>query len=158
MRQLRRLTLTPRNLAFAVAGFVVLIDQATKWIAVRSLSDGPVTLIDGFLQFRLVHNPGSAFTLFQGSGAVIALVAIAAVALIVVIARQLPSRLEGIAIGMVLGGAVGNLLDRIFRGDSWLTGKVVDFIDFDFFPTFNAADSAITIGAILALLLAFRNR
>lgn len=158
MRQLRRLTLTPRNLAFAVAGVVVLIDQVTKWIVLQTLTDGPVSLIDGFLQFRLVHNPGSAFTLFQGSGAVIALIAIAAVALIVVVAKQLPSLFEGAAIGLVLGGAVGNLLDRIFRGDGFLNGKVIDFIDFDFFPTFNAADSAITIGAILAVLLAFRNR
>ena len=78
--------------------------------------------------------------------------------MIVVIARQLPGRFEGFAIGLVLGGAVGNLLDRIFRGDGFLNGKVIDFIDFDFFPTFNAADSAITIGAILAVLLAFRKR
>lgn len=155
---MRRLSLSPRGTAFAVAAAVVAADQITKWIAVRTLSDGPVGLIDGFLQFRLVKNPGSAFSMFQGGGAVVALVAIAAVAAIVVIVRQLPSRLEAVALGLVLGGAVGNLLDRIFRGDGFLTGKVIDFVDFDFFPTFNVADSAITIGAVLAVLLAFRHR
>lgn len=158
MRRLRRLPLTPRVFAFAVAGLIVALDQVTKYVAVRTLSDGPVSLIDGFLQFRLFKNPGSAFSLFQGGGAVIALIAIAAVAVIVVIARQLPGTLEGVAIGLVLGGAVGNLLDRMFRGDGFLDGKVIDFVDFDFFPAFNVADSAITIGAILAVLLAFRDR
>lgn len=159
MRGLRRITLTPRNVALLTAGVVVVVDQITKWIALRTLVPTPAVLIDGFLQFRLVKNPGSAFSFFQGGGAVIALIAIVAVAMIVVIARQLPSRIEGFAVGLVLGGAVGNLVDRIFRGaDGFLSGKVIDFIDFDFFPTFNAADSAITIGAILAVLLAFRQR
>ncbi|MBU1866676.1 MAG: signal peptidase II [Actinobacteria bacterium] len=155
---MRRITLTPRIVALIVAGAVVVLDQATKWMAVRALADGPIPLIDGLLQFKLVENSGSAFSLFQGGGAVIALIAIAAVAMIVVIVHQLPSRLEALAIGLVLGGAVGNLLDRIFRGDGFLTGKVIDFIDFEFFWTFNVADSAITIGAILAVLLAFRKR
>ncbi|MBU1227588.1 MAG: signal peptidase II [Actinobacteria bacterium] len=155
---MRRITLTPRIVALIVAGAVVVLDQATKWMAVRALADGPIPLIDGLLQFKLVENSGSAFSLFQGGGAVIALIAIAAVAMIVVIVHQLPSRLEALAIGLVLGGAVGNLLDRIFRGDGFLTGKVIDFIDFEFFWTFNVADSAITIGAIMAVLLAFRKR
>ena len=158
MRRLRRLPLTPRAFALVVAGIVVVLDQVTKYVAVRTLSDGPVSLIDGFLQLRLLKNPGSAFSLFRGGGAVIALLAIAAVAMIVVIARQLPGKAEGTAIGLVLGGAVGNLLDRVFRGDGFLDGKVIDFVDFDFFPAFNVADSAITIGAILAVLLAFRDR
>ena len=155
---LRISTLTPRRLALVAAGLIVLFDQVTKWIAVRTLSDEPVSLIDGFLQFRLVKNPGASFSLFQGGGAVIALVAIAAVVLIFLVVQEVPSRLESLALGLVLGGAVGNLLDRVFRGDGFLNGKVIDFVDFDFFPTFNVADSAITIGAILAVLLAFTRR
>ncbi len=151
-------TLTPRRLALVVAGLILLFDQVTKWIAVRALSDGPVPLIDGFLQFRLVKNPGASFSLFPGGGAVIALVAIAAVVLIFLVVQQVPSRLESLALGLVLGGAVGNLLDRVFRGDGFLNGKVIDFVDFDFFPTVNVADSAITIGAILAVLLALIRR
>ncbi len=155
---MRRFALTPRRLALLVAALVVVVDQATKWLAIRTLSDGPVPLIDGFLQFRLVKNPGSAFSLLSGGGTALALIAIVAVVVIFVIARDLPGKAEGVAIGLVMGGAVGNLLDRIFRGDGLLDGKVIDFVDFDFFPTFNVADSAITIGAILAVLLAFRER
>jgi signal peptidase II len=150
--------LTARSAAFLTAGTIVVLDQITKWFAVRTLSDGPVVLIDGFLQFRLVRNPGSAFSLFRGGGAILALIALGAVVLIFVILSRLPSRWEGVALGLVLGGAVGNLLDRIFRGDGFLAGKVIDFVDFDFFPTFNVADSAITIGAVVAVLLAFRSR
>jgi signal peptidase II len=65
---------------------------------------------------------------------------------------------ETVALGLVLGGAVGNLVDRAFRGDGFLDGGVVDFVDFSFFPAFNVADSAITVGAILALWFAFRSR
>ena len=158
MRGLRIPALTARGAAFLTAGTVVVLDQITKWFAVRGLSDGPVVLIDGFLRFRLVENPGSAFSLFRGGGAILALIAIAAVVLIFVILSRIPSRWEGVALGLVLGGAIGNLLDRVFRGDGFLNGKVIDFVDFDFFPTFNVADSAITIGAILAVLLAFRSR
>jgi len=149
---------TPRRLALVAAAIIVAFDQLTKWIAVGALSDGPVPLIDGFLQFRLVKNAGASFSLFQDGGAVIALVAIGAVVMIVLVVQQVPSRMESLALGLVLGGAVGNLLDRVFRGDGFLNGKVIDFVDFDFFPTFNVADSAITIGAILALLLAFSKR
>ena len=155
---MRRFTLTSRRLVLLVAAVVVAADQATKWLAIRTLSDGPVPLIDGFLQFRLVKNPGSAFSLFSGGGTALALIAIVAVAVIFVIARELSGKPEGVAIGLVMGGAVGNLVDRVFRGDGLLDGRVIDFIDFDFFPTFNVADSAITIGAILAVILAFRER
>ena len=65
---------------------------------------------------------------------------------------------ETVALGLVLGGAIGNLADRAFRGDGFLDGGVVDFVDFSFFPAFNAAYSAITIGAVLALWFAFVDR
>ena len=150
--------LTPRRLALIIAATVIGLDQLTKWWALQALDDGPVGLIDGFLQFRLVFNSGGAFSMFPGGGAVIALGAMAAVVVIVLMVGTIPVRPEAAALGLVLGGAFGNLLDRILRGDGWLDGKVVDFVDFDFFPTFNLADSAITVGAILALLLAFTKR
>ncbi|MCB2222927.1 MAG: signal peptidase II [Actinobacteria bacterium] len=155
---MRSLSLKPRDLGFLVAGAIVALDQLTKWIVVRTLSDGPVVVVDGFFQLRLIENPGSSFSLFQGAGAVIALIAIGAVALIVVLVARLSSRWEAAALGLVLGGALGNLLDRLFRGPGILDGKVIDFVDFSFFPAFNVADSAITIGAALAVLLAFRQR
>lgn len=158
MRGVRIDTLSPRRLALGVAAIIIAFDQATKAWVVAALSDGPVVLIDGFLQFRLVRNPGAAFSLLRGAGSLIALAAIAAAILIVLMVRRMETRFEAAALGLVLGGAIGNLIDRIFRGPGLLDGKVVDFIDFDFFPTFNVADSAITIGAALAVLLAIRQR
>jgi len=146
----------PRRLALAAAAGVVAADQLTKWWATEALSDGPVVLIDGFLQFRLVRNPGAAFGLLPGAGSIVALAAVAAVVVIVLVVHRLEGPWEGVAMGLVLGGAIGNLIDRVLRGPGLLDGKVVDFVDFDFFPTFNTADSAITIGAILAVLLTLR--
>lgn len=150
-------TLTPRRVALSVAAVVVVADQLTKWLALRTLDDGPVVLIDGFLQFRLVRNSGGAFSLLPGAGSFIALAAVAAVVVILLTVHRISRNGEAVALGLVLGGAVGNLIDRVARGAGFLDGEVVDFIDFDFFPTFNVADSAITIGAILAVLLAFRD-
>jgi len=145
-----------RRLALLVAAVVVLADQLTKWLAIEGLSDGPVVVIEGFFAFRYVTNPGAAFGMLPGAGSVIALAAIAAVVFIVVVVRSVDVPAEAIALGLVMGGALGNLTDRVFRGAGLLDGEVVDFIDFDFFPAFNLADSAITIGALLALLLALR--
>ena len=96
--------------------------------------------------------------MLDGFGSVIALIAIAAVVFIFLLAVQVDRKGEIAALGLVLGGAIGNLLDRIFRGDGFLDGGVVDFVDFSFFPAFNVADSAITIGAAAALWFAFVRR
>jgi signal peptidase II len=148
-------TLTPLRAALATAGVVLLVDQLTKWWASAVLPGDPVVVVDGFLQFRYVTNPGAAFSMLPGAGGIIALVAIAVAVFIVVVARRVETRLEAISLGLVLGGAIGNLLDRVFRGSGLLDGEVVDFIDFSFFPAFNVADSAITIGAIMAVVVAF---
>jgi signal peptidase II len=134
---------------------VIAFDQITKWLVVERLSDGPYVLIEGFLRLRLVRNPGAAFGLLPGAGSIIALVAIAAAVAIFLVAGRLEGRWEALALGLVLGGAIGNLIDRVFRGPGLFDGKVVDFVDFDFFATFNVADSAITLGAGLAVVLAF---
>jgi signal peptidase II len=145
----------PRSAAIIAGGAVVVLDQLTKWWAASVLPGEPIVLIDGFLALRYVTNSGAAFSLLQGSGSIIALLAIAIVLFIVVVVRSVPHRPEAIALGLVLGGALGNLIDRVFRGDGLLDGEVVDFVDFSFFPAFNVADSAITIGAMLALIFAF---
>jgi len=154
-RLLGESSLTPRIAAFVAAGGVLLVDQLTKWWASTVLPGDPIVLIDGFLQLRYVTNPGAAFSLLQGSGSIIALLAIAIVVFILIVVRRVPHRPEAAALGLILGGALGNFTDRMFRGDGLLDGEVVDFIDFSFFPSFNVADSAITIGAVLALILAF---
>ena len=151
-------SLTSRGTAIAVAAGVVVLDQLTKWWVVRTLPGEPIVLIDDFLQLRYLTNKGAAFSMLEGSGSIIALIAIVASVFIVIVSGKLEIRREAVAIGLVLGGAVGNLLDRVFRGEGLLDGGVVDFVDFSFFPAFNVADSAITIGAGLALLFALLQR
>jgi signal peptidase II len=137
-----------------IAAGVVAVDQLTKVWAVAALSDGPIELIDGSLQLRLTRNPGAAFSSFTGGGpflgAIAALVAVA----IAFLLPQIEERLDRVALSLVMGGALGNFVDRIFRSDGFLDGAVVDFIDFSFWPTFNAADSAISIGVVLMLFSA----
>jgi signal peptidase II len=141
-----------------VAAGVVALDQLTKAWAIYALADGPIAIIDGTLQFRLARNTGAAFSLFASGGPIVGIMAIGVVILIFVALGDASRRLEAVALGLVLGGAVGNLLDRAFRGDDFLSGAVVDFVYTSFFPTFNVADTAITFGVALLLLSAFRRR
>lgn len=149
-------TLSQRSFALAVAAAVVIADQLTKWWIVAEVANDPITLIDDFLVIRYVGNPGAAFGLLPGAGSLLALAAVVAVVLIVLVVHQLDHRPEALGMGLVMGGALGNLIDRVFRGDGWLDGEVVDWVDFSFFPAFNVADSAITIGAILVVLVSLR--
>lgn len=137
-----------------IAAGVIAIDQLTKVWAVATLSDGSIELIDGFLQFRLTRNPGAAFSSFTGGGPFLGAVAAFVAVAIAFLLPQLEERLDRLALALVMGGALGNFADRIFRGDGFLDGAVVDFIDFSFWPTFNAADSAISIGVVLMLVAA----
>lgn len=147
MRGLRlEKALTARRLRAALAGAVVLTaDQTTKLWARTALADGDIWVIPGFLRFHLGENPGSAFSLFQGQGPLLGLAAAAAAVFILVMVERAGTRLELAGLSLILGGAVGNLADRVVRGP-WLTGKVTDFVDFSFWPNFNLADSAITLG------------
>jgi len=150
--------LRTRRLALTVATVVIVADQLVKWWAVATLPGKPIVLVEGFLRLRFVSNSGAAFSLLDGFGSVIGLIAIAAAVFIFLLAVRVDSTGETVALGLVLGGAIGNLVDRAFRGDGFLDGGVVDFVDFSFFPAFNVADSAITVGAILAIWFAFRDR
>jgi signal peptidase II len=137
---------------------VVVADQLTKAWALEALDDGPIVLIDGVLNFRLFFNTGASFSLFAKGGAVIGLVVIGVVVMIFFALRDAGHRLDAVALGLVLGGAIGNLLDRMFRGGGFLDGAVVDFINVPFFATFNVADIAINIGVALLLIGAFIRR
>lgn len=141
-----------------MAAGVVALDQLTKAWAISALADGPIAIIDTTVQFRLARNTGAAFSLFASGGPIVGIMAIGVVILIFVALGDASRRLEAVALGLVLGGAVGNLLDRAFRGDDFLSGAVVDFVYTSFFPTFNVADTAITFGVALLLLSAFRRR
>lgn len=133
---------------FSTASFVYLADRLTKVWAEARLPDHPIGVIPGVLEFRFATNPGGAFSLGQDLPLFFALVTVTVSALIVVTAFRHTSVLTSVALGLVLGGALGNLTDRITRGPGF-SGRVVDFIDVQIWPVFNLADSAIVIGALL---------
>jgi signal peptidase II len=137
----------------SIAVAVVVIDQLTKHWAVTSL--GTDREIDLFwtLRFNLGFNNGMAFGQGQGFGPVIAVVATLVIVYLLVTLRNEASRMSTIGMGLLIGGAAGNLTDRLFRGDDGvLRGAVVDFIDFQWFPIFNIADMCINVGAGLLIL------
>ncbi len=158
MRVLRKQSLNASRIAFPVAAAIVVLDQVTKIWAVAALSDGPIVLVPGFLRLALFHNTGAAFSILQDSGVVLALIGMAIVVAMVWMVPGVTSRLDATLVGLVMGGAVGNLIDRFTRGDGFLDGAVVDWIDFDFWPTFNVADSAISIGIVAIMLASFRRQ
>lgn len=146
-----------------VFAVVVVLDQATKWLASDGLSTGRrLVLIPNFLQLRYAENTGAAFSMFEGHPQPLAVFTLFAIVAIVWIARSVPRDQRWLRRGysLIVGGAAGNLIDRVFRGEGWLDGHVVDFIDAHWFhrahwPTFNIADSAICVGVALAALAFF---
>jgi signal peptidase II len=140
-----------------VAAVVIVLDQVTKIIAIDRLDDGRVVpVIDGFLQLRLVRNPGAAFGLAGDFTVVLALIVIGVIVAILRMSRQLTSAPWAVALGGMLGGAFGNLIDRLVREPGPLRGRVIDFIEIPNWPVFNIADSAVVGGAVLVALLSLR--
>jgi signal peptidase II len=137
-----------------VAGLIVAADQLTKQLALDRL-DRPVNLIEGLVTLRLTFNPGGAFGLFSGAPGLFLVASIVIVAIIVVWAGKLDDGRGVIPLGLILGGGLGNLSDRVVRD---LGGRVVDFIDLHFWPVFNVADTAIVLGVVTILLSGFRTR
>lgn len=136
---------------FAIAVAVVGLDQFTKNWALGRLSGGRSIEIVWTLQFALGRNSGMAFSRAQGYGVLIGLLAMCASVVLAVIVHRAPSRPWGVAMSLILGGAAGNLCDRAFRDGGLLRGHVIDFIDLQWFPSFNVADAAISIGAVVAV-------
>ncbi len=143
---------------FAAAAVVVLVlDQLTKHWALHALDDGPIDLV-GSLRLNLVFNDRAAFSLGFGSTTAIALVGCALVVGLVWMGVRADQRAWALGLGIILGGALGNLTDRAFRaGDGFLGGRVVDMVDLQWWPVFNLADAALWVG-IGVLLLASRAR
>ena len=142
---------------FATAWTIWLFDFATKTWALHSLSSQPRKIIGSFLQFTLVHNSGAAFSFATGFTIVFSLLALAVVIAVIYYAPKLTSHGWQIAIGLLLGGVLGNLTDRIFREPSFLSGHVIDWIQIPHWPVFNIADSAICIAAAISFVLSMRN-
>ncbi len=131
---------------------VVAVDQWSKHWAVTDLGTDREIEVFWTLQFNLAFNSGMAFSRGEGFGPIIAVVATAVIVWLLISLRTESSRLSTVGMGLVIGGAAGNLVDRLFRGEAWLRGAVVDFIDFQWFPIFNIADMAINVGAGLLIL------
>lgn len=137
-------------------------DLVTKVLAVRHLPGrAPVTLVPEVLQLTLVRNPGAAFGMATGFTVVLSLIAVAVCIVVVRMAPRLRDATWAAALGLLLGGAVGNLTDRLFRSPGPLRGHVVDFLQFAHFPfidfpVFNVADFCITVAAALIAWQAFR--
>ena len=146
-----------RRLWLLIAAIVV-VDQLTKHWALNRLSGGRTIDIVGSLRFNLAFNKGMAFSQATGAGPVIGALAFVIIIVIVLWMRRSATGVAAVAAGLIVGGALGNLIDRIFRNDAWLRGAVVDFIDLQWFPVFNVADSCITVGAVLMVLASLRKK
>ena len=142
-------------LLFTVAGLTWALDQLTKVWVDRSLAGRPpITVIPGVLDLRFTTNSGGAFSLGRSAPWIFVGASILVTVAIVATAFRHTSMLTSIALGLILGGALGNLTDRVLRGPRF-TGHVIDFVDFHIWPVFNLADSAIVIGAIMLALSSF---
>ncbi|SDG57513.1 signal peptidase II [Klenkia brasiliensis] len=153
----------PRTaLLVGLAAGILALDLVTKLVVVATLSDRePLRLLGGALYLTEARNTGAAFSFAEGATVVFSLIAAVVVVVIVRAARRLFSTGWAVALGLVLGGALGNLVDRVFRDPGFLRGGVVDFFSlFDpygrVWPIFNVADSAIVCGGILGAVLAVR--
>ncbi len=146
----------PRRAGWLVvtALLVIVADVASKQLAVATLSHrAPIRVIAHVLTLTLTRNGGAAFSIGGGATVLFTAVAVAVVVVIARTARSLVSKGWAIALGLLLGGAVGNLADRVFRSPAPFRGHVVDWIQLPHWPVFNLADSAIVAGGVLAMVL-----
>ncbi len=142
------------RMLIAIAFVVLAFDLLTKIAAVHWIQPGrPVEIVGDVVTLRLVRNAGAAFSMATGMTWLLTIVAVCVVIGVVRIGRTLRSPLWALGLGLVLGGALGNLIDRFFRAPGPLQGHVVDFVSVGWWPVFNVADSSIVCGAILLVVL-----
>ncbi|MER5784008.1 signal peptidase II [Streptomyces mobaraensis] len=142
---------------FSVAAFAYLLDLSSKMLVVAKLEHhDPIEVFGTWLQLDVIRNRGAAFSLGETMTIVFTIIASAVILVIARIARKLYSLPWAIALGLLLGGALGNLTDRLFRSPGGFEGGVVDFIAPAHFAVFNLADSAIVCGGFLIVILSFR--
>lgn len=142
-------------LAALVAGGVLVVDQVTKAWAEATLPGNPLVVIDGWLAFQYAENPGAAFGILQGAGPFLAIAAVVAIGIVAFMIRAAERTGEVVGLAAIAGGAAGNLVDRLTRGEGLADGAVVDFIRIPVIPNFNVADASLTVGVGLLLVLAF---
>nr|WP_241665740.1 signal peptidase II [Prescottella subtropica] len=150
-------SVTARRMTTLLVGIAVVVfalDLVTKIAAVAFIDPrNPIEVIGDTVTLTLIRNPGAAFSMATGMTWLLTFVAVGVVIGVVRIGRTLSSRWWALGLGLVLGGALGNLVDRIFRSPGPLQGHVVDFVSVGWWPVFNVADSAIVCGAILLVAL-----
>jgi signal peptidase II len=151
----RRISLLQR--LFSLAFVIWAIDLSTKNWAVENLSGASRKILGSFLQLTLLRNPGAAFSMATGFTIVFTSISIAVVLFIARYASRITSPGWAYVAGLVLGGVLGNLTDRIFREPGFLYGHVIDWIEVPNWPIFNVADSSIFIAAGIAILLTIKN-
>ena len=140
-----------------VAALALAADQVTKALALEHLRENvAVPVLGELLQLRLVFNPGAAFSIGTGVTWLLTLVAVVVVVVVARVARGVGSRGWALALGLLLGGALGNLVDRLTRPPGFARGHVVDFLELPRWPVFNVADAAISVAAVLIVVLALR--
>ncbi len=145
-------------IGLGIAATIVVADLLTKRYAALNFDGNPVEIIPGFFGFTYVENPGGAFGMFQNGGVVIGVAAlVVTVVVLVALALERPMA-ETVALGFVVGGAVGNLVDRFARGDGIIDGPVIDWIELWWIPTFNIADASVTVALALLVIHAWRTR
>ncbi len=155
------------SMVLGVMVAVIALDQLTKRWALDRLWGGEIIDVIGSLRLRLAFNTGMAFSKGSGSGAIIGLVALGIVVVLVLVARRIRSRPQLVLIGIVMGGALGNIIDRVMRvgevnpftgvaSSGFMSGAVVDFIDLQWWPVFNVADAAVVCGGIALAILSAR--
>jgi signal peptidase II len=152
---------TPRRLLYLAVVFVALPvyvgDQLTKaWAAANLQPDQPRDIVGSLLRLNLTRNSGAAFSIGTGATWILTAIACSVVVFVVITARRLGSRGWALALGLLLGGSLGNLSDRMFRAPGPGRGEVVDFLQLPHYPIFNIADSAIVSAAVLIAIMAFR--
>lgn len=144
-------------LLVVIALVVYVLDQVTKALAVARLDPRvPQELLGEVLQLRLVRNPGAAFSFGTSVTWVFTVISVVVIVAVVLYARRLASRGWGVALGLLLAGAAGNLTDRLLRAPGFARGHVVDFLELPNWPVFNVADSAIVTAAVLVAVLSLR--
>ncbi len=138
-----------------IALAVVVADQLTKHWAINELVDDDIDLF-WTLRFNLSYNTGMAFSSGESFGPIIGILALVVVVVLLLSLKRQPGRLTDVAVGLIIGGAIGNVIDRLFRQEAWFRGAVVDFIDFQWFPIFNIADIGVTVGGALLVFASWR--
>lgn len=146
------------SLGLGIAALLVAADLLTKRHAALTFDGNHVEIIPGFFGFTYLENPGGAFGMFQNGGVVIGIAAIVVTVVVLVAMAADRPKLETVALGFVVGGAVGNLVDRFARGDGIIDGPVIDWIELWVIPTFNLADASVTFAVALILVQAWRTR